>query len=201
MALAQRKGFSLLLAAGLLVLPWQEALQGLAGLTTLKGTAHLFKESVVFAAKKKSKKADIELQAKLDPLLKQLQTLRLALQNRKLFSYKDLQALDSVQAELAMMAAEMPGSPLLARPLFQLAQVLEQRERWLDAYEFYSLVNTGFNGLPIAQLAEKSMKRLSTAHGDVVPDFVVAGAAAIPTTVGLGASPTAATGSAKVKVP
>jgi hypothetical protein len=193
MVWVQRLGLSMLLAAGVLLSPWQAAFY------SFNKTHTLATGLVVFAAKKKSKKADTELQAKLDPLLKQLQTLRLALQNRKLFSYKDLQTLDSLQSDLALMAAETPGSPLLARPLFQLAQVLEQRERWLEAYEFYSLVNKEFNGLPVAALAEKSMKRLSGAHGDLLPD-----AMALPQTATTAASAGGglpATTGAKVKVP
>lgn len=122
------------------------------------------------AKKKKSKKADKAFQEALEPLETDLQALRIAVLSRRLLSHEDLKTLTTLQLKFSELAQEYPAQEGLARPLFHLAQLLEHREHWLEAYEFYNLLSVQYAEQTQAALASRAVVRLRKQHSELLPE-------------------------------
>jgi hypothetical protein len=120
-------------------------------------------EGVAFAAKKK-KLSEAKLKKALEPLLPQVQKLWLKQQANGLFTFKDQKALEALLSQWSEMLESAPKSALLWRPTYQLAVLLDKRDRAEEAYELYTWVQSESQNKTLALLAKKRILSLEKQH-------------------------------------
>jgi hypothetical protein len=113
------------------------------------------------------KKSAAKVKKELEPLDKTLQKLRVKVQAHGLFSSDDAKALETLQSQFTQLMEDAPGQPLMMRPVYQLAVLLEKRERYLEAYEAYYFVGLHFNETMFGRLSRSRVSQLSKAHNDL----------------------------------
>lgn len=127
------------------------------------------------------KKSAAKVKKELEPLDKVLQKLRVKVQAHGLFSSDDAKALETLQSQFTQLMEEAPGQALMMRPVYQLAVLLEKRERYLEAYEAYYFVGLHFNETMFGRLSRSRLAQLSKAHQEL-PEAAFPEASASPET-------------------
>jgi hypothetical protein len=139
---------------------------------------HWFYAPSVDAAKKKkgdggAAAAEAEIQKVLEPLQKNLDSLTLKLAGKGLFSPEETGLLDQAKYQLVELMGKAPptaaASPLLAKPLYQAAQLFKNREWWEDAFDFFQFVSTRYPETPLGKRAGLELAHLLKEHKELQP--------------------------------
>ena len=83
-----------------------------------------------------------------------------------LFSSDDVEKLNDIKYQLMDIMTDYPKAQPVAKPVFQMAQVLESRERYDDAYDFYNYVATQYASTPYGMQAKVQLSRMKVKLGE-----------------------------------
>jgi hypothetical protein len=127
----------------------------------LVGLMVLILTSGVDALAKKSKGiSDAEAQKILTAADQQLSGLLIKTQNRQLLSPEDAGQLTQIQVQLIEILAMTKPAMALPKVLYQTALILERREQYMDAADYYDLLSTKFADSPYAAKAKLAAAQL-----------------------------------------
>jgi hypothetical protein len=123
-------------------------------------------DPVAMAKKKAPTGPDAEAQKDLEPVTQELAPLVKKGMARGLFSADDVDKLDTIKYQLMDIMTDYPKASPVAKPVFQMAQVLESRERYDDAYDFYNYVATQYASTPYGMQAKVQIARMKEKLGE-----------------------------------
>ncbi|MGE0199647.1 MAG: hypothetical protein AB7P76_01625 [Candidatus Melainabacteria bacterium] len=109
--------------------------------------------------------AEAELKKQVDPIAKELDGMMTKLQSRALFSPTDAGKLADIKYKLTDLISQYPDSPMIVRPVFQAATLFAEREEFLDAYELYNFLASGFAAQPYGMRSKVKLEQLKKELG------------------------------------